>query len=55
MSGLAQSQYLEDPAMVAFLDYLQYWKRPEYAKFLLYPHALAVLDMLQQKAFRQVS
>jgi hypothetical protein len=26
---------LEDPAFIAYLDYLQYFARPEYVKFLM--------------------
>ncbi|CAB1119271.1 unnamed protein product [Ectocarpus sp. CCAP 1310/34] len=43
---LAQSGYLDDRAFVRFLEYLQYFKRPEYAKFITYPHSLAMLDLL---------
>ncbi|RUP49674.1 SOH1 family protein [Jimgerdemannia flammicorona] len=49
---LAQQEYLKDPAFINYLDYLQYWKRPEYAKFIIYPHALHFLDLLQHPAFR---
>lgn len=29
---LAQLRYFEDPAFVNYLEYLQYWRKPEYAK-----------------------
>ena len=32
---LAQQRYFQNPAFVNYLAYLQYWKRPEYAKYLL--------------------
>lgn len=32
---LAQHSYLQNPAFINYLAYLQYWKRPEYAKFIL--------------------
>lgn len=43
---LAQSGYLDDKAFLRFLDYLQYFKQPLYAKFITYPHSLAMLDLL---------
>ncbi len=45
---------LDEPAFINFLAYLQYWKKPEYAKFLSYPMSLCVLDMLQHKVFRDM-
>lgn len=51
---------------MAYLDYLQYWKKPEYAKFILYelllcfsvlilryPHCLYILDQLQDEEYRK--
>eukprot|EP01084_Bolivina_argentea_P217684 369545_1 len=43
---LAQSRYLDDPAFLAFLGYLTYWKRPEYAIYIKFPQCLAFLDLL---------
>lgn len=31
---LAQNGYFKDQAFINYLKYLQYWKEPEYAKFL---------------------
>ncbi|KAI9012526.1 SOH1-domain-containing protein [Phycomyces nitens] len=53
LNHLAQQQYFKDPAFLRYLDYLQYWKQPEYAKFVVYPHALHFLDMLQHEQFRE--
>eukprot|EP00752_Nemacystus_decipiens_P015754 g14065.t1 len=51
---LAQSGYLDDRAFLRFLEYLQYFKRPQYAKFITYPHSLAMLDLLiNNPAFRK--
>ena len=33
-AGLAQNRYFDDPAFVKYLDYLQYWRRPEYSKLI---------------------
>ncbi|CAM9398126.1 unnamed protein product [Chrysoparadoxa australica] len=50
---LAQQRYLDDPAFLAFLRYLRYWKRPEYAKHLTYPHCLYLLEALcESEQFR---
>ena len=46
-TGLAQNGYFDAPGFGAYLDYLQYWRRPEYARLLRYPHALAMLELLQ--------
>jgi len=31
---LAQNGFLKDPRLVAYLEYLQYWKRPPYVQFI---------------------
>jgi len=49
---LAQNRYFDDEAFVGYLSYLLYWKRPEYAKYVMYPHAFFFLDMLQNSQFR---
>ena len=35
LTWLAQSDQLKDPALIRFLDYLQYWLRPEYAAYIM--------------------
>ena len=52
-ADLAKEKYLDDPAFVTYLEYLRYWERPEYARFIHYPHALFFLDQLQRKEFRR--
>lgn len=34
-AGLAQNRYFEDLAFLNYLKYLQYWRQPAYAKFLM--------------------
>ncbi|CAB4387336.1 SOH1-domain-containing protein [Rhizophagus irregularis] len=53
LNNLAQKEYFEDPVFLNYLEYLKYWKRPEYAKFIVYPHALHFLDLLQNPQFRE--
>ena len=45
--------YLLDGKFIRYLDYLQYWKQPQYAKFLVYPHCLRFLDLLQHEDIRK--
>ncbi|TCD66708.1 suppressor of hpr1 [Steccherinum ochraceum] len=52
LHSLAQQGILNQPAFVNFLQYLQYWKKKDYARFILYPHALHHLELLQHAQFR---
>lgn len=49
---LAQNRYFEDEAFIGYLKYLQYWQQPEYTKFIMYPHCLFFLELLQNPNFR---
>lgn len=43
-------QLLQEPAFQAYLQYLfQTWSKPEYSRFLSYPHALYFLELLIEK------
>jgi mediator of RNA polymerase II transcription subunit 31 len=42
---LSQSLF-SDPTFIDYLRYLRYWKKPEYAKYITYPHCLYFLDLL---------
>ncbi|PXF47566.1 Mediator of RNA polymerase II transcription subunit 31 [Gracilariopsis chorda] len=53
LNFLAQNEYLDSPDFIAYLKYLQYWRRPEYAKFIVFPHALHFLYLLQEPDFRE--
>ena len=33
-AGLAQNKYLEDKAFLNYLKYLEYWRQPQYAKYI---------------------
>ena len=50
----AAQGYLLDGKFIRYLDYLQYWKQPQYAKFLVCPHCLRFLDLLQHEEIRKV-
>ncbi|KAI2488928.1 Mediator complex subunit 20 [Fragilaria crotonensis] len=43
---LATTGVLQETAFLDFLEYLQYWKKEEYARFLSFPHCLYFLDLL---------
>ncbi len=43
---LAQQGYLDSDPFKAYLRYLLYWRDPAYARHLLYPSALTVLELL---------
>jgi mediator of RNA polymerase II transcription subunit 31 len=34
-SVLAHAQFFDDPDFLRFLDYLAYWRRPEYSRFVM--------------------
>ena len=43
---LATSGILYQSSFLDFLRYLRYWKQPQYAKYIMYPHCLYFLDLL---------
>ncbi|KAI9572347.1 SOH1-domain-containing protein [Boletus coccyginus] len=52
LHSLAQQNILDQPAFVNYLEYLQYWREKDYARFVHYPHALHHLELLQHARFR---
>lgn len=50
---LAQSDYFSDPAFIAYLEYLMYWKDEKYSRYLVYPNCLHILTLLQNEEFRK--
>ena len=34
-AGLAQSRHFEDAAFLNYLQYLGYWRQPQYARFIM--------------------
>jgi len=53
LQSLAQQNILVDSSFVLYLKYLLYWTEPEYARFVVYPHALHHLQLLQNEKFRE--
>ncbi|KAF0710157.1 Aste57867_5608 [Aphanomyces stellatus] len=51
---LAINKYFDNPAFLNYLKYLKYWKKPEYSRYINYPHALTFLDLLDDEKFRQM-
>ena len=35
-----------------YLEYLRYWKKPEYVKYIKYPQCIYMLELLQYEQFR---
>ncbi|KAK8810011.1 hypothetical protein WA538_003563, partial [Blastocystis sp. DL] len=52
LKWLSDNGYFDDERFIRYLDYLKYWKQPEYARYLIYPECLYFLDKLQDEAFR---
>ncbi|TID24028.1 SOH1-domain-containing protein [Venturia nashicola] len=51
---LWRRKLFDEKEFVAYLDYLQYFKTPKYARFLSYPGTtLQNLELLQQDLFRK--
>ena len=54
LSHLAQQRLLEDASFLNYLRHLNYFRRPEFVKFVAYPDALEFLDLLvSSPAFRK--
>ncbi|CAE7353717.1 URH2 [Symbiodinium sp. KB8] len=49
---LASQGFLGDTGFAHFLDYLCYWRRPQYVRYITYPASLAMLDLLRDPAVR---
>lgn len=51
---MAQNKFLDDQTFLNYLNYLKYWKKPEYSKYIIYPHTFYFLDQLvESEKFRQ--
>ncbi|KIR52988.1 hypothetical protein I315_04446 [Cryptococcus gattii Ru294] len=44
--------YLGKPAFLNYLKYLEYWRGPQYVRFIIYPTCLVYLTLLQTELFR---
>ena len=44
LNSLATQGYFDDEAFIRYLKYLLYFKRPEYVKYILFPHCLFFLE-----------
>ncbi|GAA96305.1 uncharacterized protein L969DRAFT_50770 [Mixia osmundae IAM 14324] len=54
LQHIASQAYFADPAFVNYLAYLkEHYCRPERARFVQYPQALQLLELLQKKEFRE--
>ncbi|CDR96490.1 SOH1 family protein, putative [Babesia bigemina] len=48
---LAKAGYFEDQRFRAYIVYLQYFRRPEYVKFIKYPYCIRILELLLEDSF----
>eukprot|EP01100_Stratorugosa_tubuloviscum_P008946 TRINITY_DN3747_c3_g1_i1.p1 TRINITY_DN3747_c3_g1~~TRINITY_DN3747_c3_g1_i1.p1 ORF type:complete len:104 (-),score=32.76 TRINITY_DN3747_c3_g1_i1:78-389(-) len=53
LNYLAEEGYFDKIEFLNYLDYLLYWKQPQYAKYLIYPFCLQILELLQKKEFQE--
>lgn len=47
---LAQHRYFDDEDFVSYLQYLNYWRERPYCLYLVFPHCLRMLELLQTDA-----
>lgn len=52
VSDLAQHRYFDDADFIKYLEYLRYWEELPYCSYLVFPHCLRMLELLQQPSFR---
>ena len=45
---------LKDTTFLHYVQYLQYWRKPNYSIFITHPNALYFLEMLQEESFRKM-
>lgn len=53
LQTLAQQGLFDNVSFLRYLEYLAYWKEPKYAKFVVFPQSLVLLDALADAGFRQ--
>lgn len=54
LQTLAQQSILSSPAFLGYLEYLQYFKQPRYARFIQYPQCLHHLELcVKSESFRE--
>jgi mediator of RNA polymerase II transcription subunit 31 len=50
---LAQNRTFESPEFIRYLNYLLYFTREPYTRYITFPYSLVILDLLQHKEFRE--
>ncbi|WWC71091.1 uncharacterized protein I206_105044 [Kwoniella pini CBS 10737] len=50
--SLAIQGYFSKKTFINYLNYLEYWRKPNYIKFIIYPTCLIYLTLLQSEIFR---
>lgn len=49
LKWLHNEKYFEMQSFRDYLKYLEYFKSPEYSKFLIYPQCIAILEILNHE------
>ncbi|WWC62947.1 uncharacterized protein I303_105545 [Kwoniella dejecticola CBS 10117] len=50
--SLATQGYFQKQSFINYLKYLEYWRDPEYIKYIIFPTSLIYLTLLQSDLFR---
>eukprot|EP01084_Bolivina_argentea_P013332 24989_1 len=53
LHSLAQKNLFDDERFIRYINYLQYWRTPKYAKCIKHVHCLKFLELLQNNIFRK--
>ncbi|WWC96438.1 hypothetical protein V866_003306 [Kwoniella sp. B9012] len=53
LHSLATQGYFGKETFINYLKYLEYWRKPQYVKFIVYPTSLIYLTVLQSSLFRE--
>ncbi|WVW85075.1 hypothetical protein I302_107111 [Kwoniella bestiolae CBS 10118] len=53
LHSLSTQGYFTKKTFINYLKYLEYWRKPEYVKFIVYPTSLIYLTLLQSELFRE--
>ena len=51
LTDLAQHRFFDDPQFVRYIEYLQYWREIPYCLYVVFPHCLRMLELLQSGQF----
>ena len=50
---MVQDGKMEEKCFINYMEYLRYWKKPEYLKYLFTPRCLDILELLLTEEVRK--